>query len=360
MRALRRLEGLAATASRLARFWPGGRAPAPLAAYLLLTYRCNQACDFCFLRERETGAAAIDLDPALTDRILAQLPRRTLVSFSGGEPLCHPYALDIIERTARKRRVSLVTNGTLLDTNRIERLLAAAPRGFGRSGLMFLGISLFEKSAPGAATPIAAAKIALLESLRAAREKNGRAWPLIDLKIVLQAENAAATGGYLELLRRGLADVLTFQLPNDLLYPPYYDGDGSAPEAASDWRRVLPPPSRSALGRERWEQSLRALIASPERAGGRVRFYPDIPVVEMARFLAGEPLWGRYRCAFPWTGVMISPRGNAFLCRNPTPENLAITSFREAWNGENFRRFRRAVRAENVAATCPGCCFLLT
>ncbi|NLH49969.1 MAG: radical SAM protein [Myxococcales bacterium] len=353
LKTLRRLEKLAAGVSLLARQWPGGRAPLPLAAYFLLTYRCNQACDFCFLRELETGDRTVDLDFALAEKILAQLPRRTVASFSGGEPLCHPRALDIVELAARHHRVSLITNGTLLDDNPIERLVAAAPRRFGGAGLTILGVSLFE--------PLAAAALAektkTLEALRRARERIGRAGPLVDLKIVLRRDVAISPAGYLAFLQRDLADVLTFQLPNDLLYPPYYDR-GVRPEEPATRRREPLPAATAAPNRETWLAGLRVLRESPECRSGRVRFYPDIPPAEMARFLTGEPLQNRYRCTFPWTGVMISPRGNAFLCRHPEPESLVAQSFRRAWNGENFRRFRRTVRDEDVGATCPGCCFL--
>ena len=107
-----------------------GRNP-PEILHFHLSNRCNLACRFCarrtdFLRndrlaERELGDdrwKELTLDAC-------DLGVRHITITGGGEPLMRPVAFDMMERIkSRSVRGDLVTNGTLLDEEGIERMVA--------------------------------------------------------------------------------------------------------------------------------------------------------------------------------------------------------------------------------------------
>jgi radical SAM protein with 4Fe4S-binding SPASM domain len=94
-------------------------------ALLQITERCNLHCAHCFVSARREG-----LDLSLEDvreRVLPQLraARVTRVTLTGGEPFSHPEVLSIA-RSIRTfgMRVTLCTNGTLIDHTMIDQLSA--------------------------------------------------------------------------------------------------------------------------------------------------------------------------------------------------------------------------------------------
>lgn len=87
------------------------------------TTRCNFTCGFCAGRAMEQR----DLDWAAFRAFLVAHPGLRHVELQGeGEPLLHPRFFDMLAACrARGIRVSLITNGSLLSPDRVERLLGA-------------------------------------------------------------------------------------------------------------------------------------------------------------------------------------------------------------------------------------------
>jgi len=159
------------------------------------TNHCNLACTFCpvnrgMVREKRY------LDPGRFEDLVARTPGlRFVLPFQWGEPLLHP-EFDRMVRFAADRgiRTMLTTNGTLLDEDRIGRLL--------RSGLTRLTISVDGDAATHAAirnTDLAA----LEERVRALRRARDAARsPLaIDVSMVLDDQTRPALAGYLSRWR---------------------------------------------------------------------------------------------------------------------------------------------------------------
>lgn len=99
------------------------RAAQPLAALLELTYACNWRCVFCY-NPRHHDRRRLDADE--WSRVLDDLRHLgTLnVTLTGGEPLTHPEALEIMAAVrARAMSFRLFTNGALV-TDGVARRLA--------------------------------------------------------------------------------------------------------------------------------------------------------------------------------------------------------------------------------------------
>jgi MoaA/NifB/PqqE/SkfB family radical SAM enzyme len=105
----------------------------PVIAHVIPTRRCNLACTYC----NEYDAVS---EPVPTAEMLRRIDRLaelgTLsVTLSGGEPLLHPDADEIVRRIrSHDMMAGLITNGYLLSEERIRRL--------NRAGLDHLQISI--------------------------------------------------------------------------------------------------------------------------------------------------------------------------------------------------------------------------
>lgn len=98
-----------------------------------LTGACNQECVFCYNSWR-TGANVGELDSGQATRLLSQVLDQVDcagVSLSGGEPTLRPDLVELISLIAgRGVKVLLITNGTLLAPETIDRCLEAGVHTF--------------------------------------------------------------------------------------------------------------------------------------------------------------------------------------------------------------------------------------
>ena len=96
--------------------------------YVEASSRCNLACKMCF-RHSWVGERFGDLDPAVFSRLMDDpvLFEAETVFFGGmGEPLVHPTLHGMAALAASHgKQVELVTNGTLLNREKIRELLEA-------------------------------------------------------------------------------------------------------------------------------------------------------------------------------------------------------------------------------------------
>ena len=98
--------------------------------FLNITKVCNLNCPFCFansgpdVREKRDQCLSVAQWFGLMDDIRTINPD-CRIYISGGEPFAHAHALDLIERAcASARAVTVINNGTLLDSNKIQKLAA--------------------------------------------------------------------------------------------------------------------------------------------------------------------------------------------------------------------------------------------
>jgi pyruvate-formate lyase-activating enzyme len=86
---------------------------APVQIIVALTYRCNRKCPYCYAYESQAEYDAdIDLESAVASLDWAKRQGAELVSFTGGEPTCHPSFPDLVrEVETRGLRLYLNTNG---------------------------------------------------------------------------------------------------------------------------------------------------------------------------------------------------------------------------------------------------------
>jgi len=111
------------------------RAVAGRAAYrpayvkVKLFFGCNLKCAMCNHWRENARAAALDRALPRSAAELAELGCRK-IHFSGGEPLLRPHVPELVAHATRSGlRVTMTTNGTLVDKELAKRLAAAGLRG---------------------------------------------------------------------------------------------------------------------------------------------------------------------------------------------------------------------------------------
>src|SRR3569833_481603 len=96
----------------------------PVLAQIVPARFCNLSCAYC--NEYDKVSAPVPLEEM--NRRIGHLGRlgTAMIGISGGEPLTHPDLDDIIKRMRRTGAIAgMITNGYLLNVERIERLIRA-------------------------------------------------------------------------------------------------------------------------------------------------------------------------------------------------------------------------------------------
>ncbi len=105
------------------------RAFRPLYVKIKVNYGCNLKCEMC-KHWRETREPPISMERFR--EIISELSElgTKKIHFSGGEPMLRPQLPDLVEHaTGLGIRVTLTTNGTLIDKEKAKRLIEAGLRG---------------------------------------------------------------------------------------------------------------------------------------------------------------------------------------------------------------------------------------
>jgi len=183
--------------------------------YLEVTTRCNLQCRMCV--RNVWGEPLEDMAPTTFDRVVAQLQGLPelceVVLGSHGEPLAHPHILDHLAAIKRPGlKVSISTNGTLLDEERAEALVQ-------------LGIDVVTVSLDGTDPDTYAgvrqgadlrAVIDNLEALNRIRARQKTLLPRLGIEFVAMKQNVAELSNLPELAQRLGADrvLVTHVLPH--------------------------------------------------------------------------------------------------------------------------------------------------
>jgi MoaA/NifB/PqqE/SkfB family radical SAM enzyme len=293
-----------------------------------LTRRCNLRCPCCpyhspLVKLPSRGDPSIqDLSPEIFQRFCADLKvmgPTTLIFVSQGESFLHHHLFDFIALAKEVGlRVEMFTNGILLDANRIELLIDSA--------LDVLKVSLWATSP----------------------EEYVRNYPGTD------PENFHRVVAGLKLLAETKARKQSLLPRVELHYPIIhnnYPGIAALPglAQATGCQAVF----FSALHTDRQVFDFAALTGEEEEWVSRTlvglkKKLRSLPLKHniheiLRRYAYGEAVWEKVPCYMSWLHVHLLVDGTVLPCRScDLPAgNLNRESFRDIWNGEALRRFRR-------------------
>ena len=305
----------------------------PSALGIEVSDACNLACAVCSreIAWDRRGSPFLRLDPFR--RIFDPIRPLYLVLSGYGEPLLNrDLPAMVAHASAAGTRVTVITNGTLLDEARARALREA--------GLAKLKVSLDGAEPDAYAKHRAGGDLhAVLANVERFHRDRSGGWPLLEIQMVLFRENLDQAARLLRLCRDRLPGVQPFFL---VMFT-YGEQPGFVEKTI---------PFNDPAG-----------LAAIEEAAALAResgFHRTLGSLEAARRQLTVDL-SRAPCYVPWYSSIVSIDGELFPCcyqsiRGVSVGNVLQDGFEAVWNGERMRAFRAGLRerrcGDKVCATC--------
>ncbi len=312
----------------------------PLYVKIKVFYGCNLKCEMCnhWRETREPPVSADRFTQTITE--LAELGTKK-IHISGGEPMLRPQIPDFIEHASSLGiKVTMTTNGTLIDKAVAKRLVEGGLRGVnvsidspirkmhekirgveGAFKATTKAVDLFQRYKHKG-------KLSIRINTVVSRTNYQTLETLPDL-----AHELGADGINLIPVDDHCGEILSMRKKDIALF-----NEEIAPKIAE---RAL------ALG----------LIVSDEDAFPFGRSESEVRLGRAGRYALGY--YDKHPCYAPWTHSLIDFNGNVYVCcmtreRIPPLGNIRNQSFKEIWEGAAYRQIRLKIHPPALAA-CRRC-----
>lgn len=342
-------------------FMKNGYAFPAMHYYIELTRRCNLRCRMCqYIEWLESEPVSRQREGELsTDqwhRVIDQIGRFSLVTFTGGEVFVRKDFMELLEHASSKAATHFISNTTMLTDERAKKVVQLAPRHLGGTGCNVVGTSIegpgdrhdeirklrgaFERSMQG------------VQTLVKYRDEAGKACPKVHVTTVIQEANVDVLHLMPQLVAQFGADVVnlvTETRMHDL------DGIGVAPPGSWNYEDLRWPH----IERDRLSAALERTEQEAKKHGLELRL-PRMPREDLLRYYdeAGPSLNLKdYECRTAWTTLIIGYRGDVFPCWLQKVGNVTEDTLKDIWKNAEMRAFRQTCQRK-LFAPCPGCCFL--
>jgi len=320
---------------------------------LELTYRCNWACEFCFLRNNLLYKSGPELSETEILGIVDQAAALRLgVFITGGEPFIREDAVSII-RGIKERglRVGANTNHHLLDPDKIDALiecgmdyLIVSVHGPREVHDRLTGVECFER---------------VMTNLQHWRKREHNT--CIILNFVLTPDNAAYAEDVVRIGGETGVSMVCMQHAS-------YLTDRERELHYKVWRDIFGTsiePELSHLSMAASSMPLGAMAAHLEQArkvgnqiGVRVFVKPDLHGEELAQWYGDDFRYGG-KCSYLYTDIRVDPFGNVVVCQ-PIPSkigNIREASLLALANSPRMAAVRNGIkRAGGMFPACTRCC----
>ena len=289
--------------------------------------------------------------------IVDQLPRYSLVTITGGEPTVRYDFMEIIRYISEKHKGHFVTNGTVLNDEKLAEAISLGAPNLLASGLMSIGVSIEgpEEMHDHIAKVKGAYKktVHTIEKLAEEKKRQRKKFPIVDLKVVITDENIDSLIDIYELAERAGADLVSYQIVNN--QPSSYGIEGMGDQKA---HTKVPPPVRT-IDAEKLRKVCSDLKNRSDAAKvTKVRFNPIMPVDDIVDHYQNTPDLEHFTCNVVWSTMHIGPYGDVFPCFSYNMGNVKKNTLMEIWNGERYKKFRKQLRQAGIFRGCVGCCMI--
>ena len=326
--------------------------------YLEVTRRCNLRCKMCqYIEWLENTPIKEQMKDELSTEewlnVVDQIPRFSLITFTGGETFVRKDFMDILTHASRKARTHFISNTTMLPEDRAEAVVKLAPKRLGGIGFNFAGTSIegpgdrhdeirqmkgaWDRSMSG------------ISMLRKFRDANGKQCPMIHVTTVIQKDNMDVIHLMPEMIKKAGVDVLNLVTETRMHDIP--DLGEFDPQIINTEDIKWPFIDRSVLN-----AALDRTIDEAKKHGVELRL-PRMPRQELLKYYDGGIDLKDYECRNAWNTLFIGRQGNAYPCWIQKVGNVRENTLKEIWNGVELRQFRQVCQ-KKLFAMCPGCCFL--
>jgi pyruvate-formate lyase-activating enzyme len=310
---------------------------------------CQLHCPHCFLRSYSERPAPALMPRAVVEALAPYLAGLESIDLTGwGEPLLNPELFELIAliRATFRGRLSMTTNGLLLDADKIERLVG--------SGLDVICVSIdaatpesYLRARPGGDFARLGEVLGLLVRARAARGGGG---PLLFTTFLLRREALPELAGAAGFAARiGLDGIILQQLTGvfserglaQVTHQAYYRNrfDEAELTAAVARARAAAPPGFTIVCPER---------VLPERPGGCGGFDLARPFITASGLVSAC-------CAMAYPCALIRRDGRLEKTRATVFGDVLAAPLPEIWRDPGYAAVRAQIRAGGPSAACGDC-----
>ena len=298
----------------------------PLYVKLKVFYGCNLKCEMCnHWRETRDAPVSTERFQALI-RELGELGTKK-IHISGGEPLLRPQIPEFVELASSLGiKVTMTTNGTLVDKSKAKRLVEGGLRG--------VNVSI-DSPLRNMHERIRGVEGAFKATIRAVRYFNRYRHKG---KLSVRINTVVSRTNY-----------QTLETLPDLAYELGADGinlipvDDHCGEILSMRKKDIALFNEEIAPKIAERAIALGLIVSDEEAFPFGRTESEVRLGRAGRYALGY--YDNHPCYAPWTHSLVDFNGNVYVCcmtreRIPPLGNIRDHSFQEIWEGTAYRRIR--------------------
>lgn len=299
--------------------WFKGFNPVCLSACLIISYKCNLNCDFCY-QAKEKKEALYDM--TIDDVIMIEKNIRTAFNFKpivhifGGEPTVNKDFINILRYFSREKYlISITTNGENID----QYIPEIAAKTTVREINISLNTMQFEK---------------LLHTVRLFKDRDSRNNIYITLNCPINLQNQNNLMDIIRYFENSGVNCIAFQHTTlTAHYNPMIDF------------KII---------RKQVEEIKKSRFNVP------VVFLPDIKIDDIEKYYRDLSFPCKMnRCMASWVTAFIEPNGDVVPCEEVpiVMGSVKIEALKTIWNNDKYRKFRDdALRGGVSASLCMRCC----
>ena len=334
-----------------------GEAIIPLRYFLELTYRCNLSCPYCYIGH-ERNLPELSCDD--WKKVISQIPRYGLITLVGGEPFIRDDFIEILNYSVKRvfRKVNVVTNGILLEGEKLDALIKVNPvllsvslDGWGKTHDLNRGQEgIFDKITSN------------LQNVNSKRKNM-----MVDIKTIVLNNNIEDIYKLYEYCSKQGFEFLSISfLRNNNLK--------QNPVLRENFDSVFYEPEyniKPYFDLEHFKDVYKKIVSlkskttirfSPKFEGGS---YEDV-IKRIEDFfnpcdkelLKRHPSVVYNPCKYPFSNIMINPSGDVYPCLSFKIGNVTEKSIKEVFNMPKYRCFRKNLKVSKAFSSCQMCCEL--
>ena len=343
-----------------------GKAFHPFSLTLEITFRCNQNCMMCpqstdkWKDNSRLLKNLKDLDELSSDEIKSLVDESVSlgiknITITGGEPLLRPDTIEI-SRYIKSKGITcnLLSNGTLIEEDMAREIV--------RSGIDKITFSLdgpkdIHEEIRRSNNSFDKLKNAV-NLLKKEKVRIHSKTPYISLTCTISALNA-----------NRLSE--TIDVAKDLGVNIHYGYLFYTTKEMEDNTNKIFPIGLSKDEDQNVEESLKQIdTVSLQReinrinekaldCGMRVSFQPPLKGRDIERRFYDDSFTYTDKCFYPWYAVRVNPYGEVYPCSmGVNMGNIRQKKLNKIWNGDEYTRFRKALKKHKLFPKCNKCCVL--
>ncbi|MDZ7761323.1 MAG: radical SAM protein [Desulfovermiculus sp.] len=340
-----------------------GYALSPLQVFVEITYHCNLSCNFCQFSQDAAGGSPQrmhgrqELSSEAISRLIGQLPARTLVSFTGGEPLVKKGFYQLLHQVSQGKKTHVFTNGTLIDDHLAGTLISLGSKNIFSPGLVLVDVSLEGgRETHNTITQRSAAyerTVGGLSSLVRHKRAAGKKYPLLEMKTVISADNVSELSGLYRLAMDLGVDYFNIMTMNTIPHHTRLQGNGTTADCMTGPDPVL------GVDTQVLAVELEKIKALAAQCPVKIRTTPqNISFAEILAYYNQTADINNYTCYFPWYSMGLTAYGDVVICPYCQVGNIRHGTWKEVLNNPKARSFRRQLKKHSIFPGCSGCCML--